>query len=282
MKSLATFVILGDSAAAGTGDADKNGTLRGWGYYLAQNFNQPLVYANLSRPGAQSAEVVNDQLPKALTLEPTLTAVIVGGNDALRNGFSPQLLRENLRQTLKQLREIGSEIILLQLHEPTKIAPLPKTLGTVLNRRINAVNTVIRAVGSEFGAQVLAVRDIPDVYDKNRWHIDRMHPSKYGHQILAQNFRTLLAPRWDISPVQIDPVSARAKKDSLLWMLRNATPWFLKRSVDLLPAALILIVGEYFKILTGRNKDAQASIYFPEFVNHREYGLPQVHEARVS
>jgi len=282
MKSLATFVILGDSAAAGTGDADKNGTLRGWGYYLAQNFNQPLVYANLSRPGAQSAEVVNDQLPKALTLEPTLTAVIVGGNDALRNGFSPQLLRENLRQTLKQLREIGSEIILLQLHEPTKIAPLPKTLGTVLNRRINAVNTVIRAVGSEFGAHVLAVRDIPDVYDKNRWHIDRMHPSKYGHQILAQNFRTLLAPRWDISPVQIDPVSARAKKDSLLWMLRNATPWFLKRSVDLLPAALILIVGEYFKILTGRNKDAQASIYFPEFVNHREYGLPQVHEARVS
>ncbi len=282
MHSVATFVILGDSAAAGTGDADKNGVLRGWGYYLAQHFNQPLVYANLSRPGAQSTEVVVDQLPKALILEPTLTAVIVGGNDALRNGFSPQLLRENLRQTLMQLREIGSEIILLQLHEPTKIAPLPKTLGTVLNRRINSVNAVVRAVGAEFGAHILAVRDIPHVYDKNRWHVDRMHPSKHGHQILAQNFRDILSPRWDIAPVHIDPVTTRAKRDSLLWMLRHATPWFIKRSVDLLPAALILVMSEYIKILTRRNRDVHAILYFPEFVNQRESGFAQVQEARVS
>jgi lysophospholipase L1-like esterase len=282
MKRLATFVILGDSAAAGTGDADKNGALRGWSYYLATHFNQPLVYANLSRPGAQSAEVFIDQLPKALVLEPTLTAVIVGGNDALRNGFNPDVLRQNLRQTLKQLREVGSEIVLLQLHEPTKIAPLPKTLGKILNRRINSVNAVIRAVGAEFGAHILAVRDIPGIYDRNRWHVDRMHPSKLGHQILAQYFREILAPRWDISPVTIDPVTQRARKDSLLWMLRHATPWFLKRSVDLLPAALILVMGEYIKILTRRDRSAQAVLYFPEFVNHREAGIAQVHEERVS
>lgn len=282
MNSVATFVILGDSAAAGTGDADKNGALRGWGYYLAKHFNQPLVYANLSRPGAQSGEVFIDQLPKALVLEPTLTAVIVGGNDALRNGFSPDVLRQNLRQTLKQLREVGSEILLLQLHEPTSIAPLPKTLGKVINRRINFVNAVTRAVGAEFGAHILAVRDIPGVYDRNRWHVDRMHPSKFGHQILAQNFREILAPRWDISPVALDPVTHRAKKDSILWMLRHATPWFLKRSVDLLPAALILVAGEYIRMLTRRDKRVQGALYFPEFVNNREAGLAQIQEARVS
>jgi len=279
---VATFVILGDSAAAGTGDADKNGSLRGWSYYLAQHFNEPLIYANLSRPGAQSTEVLIDQLPKALVLEPTLTAVIVGGNDALRNGFSPDVLRQNLRETLKQLREAGSEVMLLQLHEPTKIAPLPKTLGIVLNRRIDFVNSVVRAVGAEFGAHILAVRGIPDIYERKRWHVDRMHPSKYGHQILAQSFRELLTPRWDISPVTIDPVTERARKDSLLWMIRHATPWFIKRSVDLLPAALLLVMGEYFKILTGRDRNVQAVLYFPEFVNHREAGLAQVQEERVS
>jgi len=282
MSRIATFVILGDSAAAGTGDADKNGSLRGWSYYLAQHFNEPIIYANLSRPGAQSTEVLIDQLPKALVLEPTLTAVIVGGNDALRNGFSPDVLRQNLRETLKQLREAGSEIMLLQLHEPTKIAPLPKTLGIVLNRRIDFVNCVVRAVGAEFGAHILAVRGIPEIYDRKRWHVDRMHPSKYGHQILAQNFRELLTPRWDISPVTIDPVTERARKDSLLWMIRHATPWFIKRSVDLLPAALLLVMGEYFKILTGRDRNAQAVLYFPEFVNYREAGLAQVQEERVS
>ncbi len=282
MNRVATFVILGDSAAAGTGDADKNGALRGWSYYLAKQFNQPLIYANLSRPGAQSSEVLVDQLPKALTLDPTITAVIVGGNDALRNGFSPDVLRQNLRQTLKALRECGSEIMLLQLHEPTKIAPLPKTLGIVLNRRIESVNTVVRAVGAEFGAHVLAVRDIPDIYDRKRWHVDRMHPSKFGHQILAQHFRDLLTPRWDISAVTIDPISERAPKDSLLWMLRHATPWFIKRSVDLLPAALLLVLGEYCRILTNRERNAQAVLYFPEFVNHREAGIAQVLEERVS
>ena len=279
---VATFVILGDSAAAGTGDADKNGALRGWCYYLAKHFNEPLIYANLSRPGAQSTEVLVDQLPKALILEPTLTAVIVGGNDALRNGFSPDVLRQNLRHTLKALRECGSEIMLLQLHEPTKIAPLPKTLGVVLNRRIESVNTVVRAVGAEFGAHVLAVRDIPDIYDRKRWHVDRMHPSKFGHQILAQNFRDLLTPRWDISAVTIDPVTERARKDSLLWMLRHATPWFIKRSVDLLPAALLLVLGEYCRILTKRERNTQAVLYFPEFVNYREAGIAQVLEERVS
>ncbi len=282
MNSVATFVVLGDSAAAGTGDADSNGALKGWSYYLAKNFNQPLVYANLSRPGAQSIEVLVDQLPKALALDPTLTAVIVGGNDALRNGFSPELLHKNLRQVLKALHENGSEIMLLQLHEPTQIAPLPKVLGVVINRRINSVNAVVRAVGAEFGAHILSARDIPNIYDRNRWHVDRMHPSKFGHQILAHNFREILSPRWDISPVQIDPVQGRQRKDSLLWMLRHATPWFIKRSVDLLPAALILVLCEYLRILTKRSSDVGAVLYYPEFVNLREAGLPLVQEVRVS
>jgi len=91
-----------------------------------------------------------------------------------------------------------------------------------------------------------------------------------------------LAPRWDISPVALDPVTNRAKKDSILWMLRHATPWFLKRSVDLLPAALILVMGEYIRMLTRRDKPAQGILYFPEFVNNREAALPQIQEARVS
>ncbi len=282
MNRVATFVVLGDSAAAGTGDADTNGALRGWSYYLAKSFNQPLVFANLSRPGAQSSEVFIDQLPKALLLEPSLTAVIVGGNDALRNGFSPDLLRQNLRKTLKQLYDAGSEILLLQLHEPTKIAPLPKTLGKIINRRINSVNAVVRAVGAEFGAHVLAVRDIPEIYDRNRWHVDRMHPSKLGHQILAHNFREILSPRWDLSAIAIDSVTKRARKDSVKWMIRHATPWFLKRSVDLLPAAMILVFGEYIRMLTRSTWKDEAVLYFPEFVNYREAGIPQVQEERVS
>ena len=121
MERVVTFAVLGDSAASGVGDADANGVNRGWAYYLTQSFSQPIVFSNLSRPGAQSAEVLEHQLPLALELKPDICAVIVGGNDALRNGFDPEKYRQNLRKTLAQLQESGTQILLLQLHDPTKI-----------------------------------------------------------------------------------------------------------------------------------------------------------------
>ncbi|MEY2951178.1 MAG: hypothetical protein RL622_255, partial [Actinomycetota bacterium] len=60
MERVATFAVLGDSAASGVGDADSHGVTKGWGYYLAKHFQNPLVYINLSRPGAQSREVLEE------------------------------------------------------------------------------------------------------------------------------------------------------------------------------------------------------------------------------
>ena len=89
MESALTFAIIGDSAASGVGDSDSQGNYFGWGYHLAKAFDEPLIYINVSRPGAQSKEVLCEQLPKVLLHQPELVAVIVGGNDLLRNRFSP-------------------------------------------------------------------------------------------------------------------------------------------------------------------------------------------------
>jgi len=97
-----TFAIIGDSAASGVGDSNSAKQYFGWGYHLAQAFAEPLVYINVARPGAQSHEVLHDQLPKILIHEPELVAVIVGGNDLLRNGFSPEVFENNLNQTIKR------------------------------------------------------------------------------------------------------------------------------------------------------------------------------------
>jgi lysophospholipase L1-like esterase len=282
MKPVAVFAVLGDSAASGVGDTDRNGVSKGWSYYLAKSFQEPLVYVNLSRPGAKSDEVLIDQLPKAILHQPTITAVIVGGNDALRNGFSPHHLHQNLRIIIKTLKAAGSEVLLLQLHDPTLIVPMPKTLGTVLKRRINAVNQVTQAIAAEFGSQILRTRELEGIYERKVWHIDRMHPSKFGHQLLAQHFREILEKRWDIAPITLDPIAPKPKSESIKWMLKNGTPWFFKRSFDLLPAALFLIGCEYFRRVFNSGQESGALIYYPEFVNHREAGIPEVFEERVS
>ena len=283
MERVATFAILGDSAASGVGDSDKNGVTRGWSYYLAKHFQDPLVYINLSRPGAQSAEVLLDQLPKSLMFKPDIAAVIVGGNDALRNGFDPNKLHQNLRATISELKKSGAEVLLLQLHDPTRIVPLPKLLAQVLSRRVNAVNRVIHSVGREFNAQILMTRSIQDIYERKVWHIDRMHPSKYGHQIMATHFREILLRRnWKIDPIAIEETPITSKKSSIIWMLRNGTPWFFKRSFDLFPAALILMTVEFVKIIFKRHADELGTMYYPEFSPQSQWDLQEVNEERVS
>jgi lysophospholipase L1-like esterase len=283
MESVATFAILGDSAASGVGDSDKNGVTRGWGYYLAKHFQDPLVYINLSRPGAQSAEVLEDQLPKALMFKPDIAAVIVGGNDALRNGFDPDKLHQNLRATISELKKSGAEVLLLQLHDPTQIVPLPRLLARVLSRRINAVNRVIHSVGREFNAQILLTRSIQDIYERKVWHVDRMHPSKYGHQLMATHFREILLRRnWRIEPIAIEETPVTSKKSKMLWMLKNGTPWFFKRSFDLFPAAILLMSIEFFKMIFVRQANELGTMYYPEFSPQSHWDLQEVNEARVS
>lgn len=282
MNKVATFAVLGDSAAFGVGDVDANGVTKGWGYYLTKSFIDPVVYINLSRPGAQSAEVLEHQLPIIKAMKPDITAVIVGGNDALRNGFNPDRLRQNLRQTILQLNEIGSEVLLLELHDPTRIVPLPSLLAKILSRRIDAVNIVMHSLSQEFDAQILKSRSIKDIYDRKVWHIDRMHPSKFGHQLIAEHFRALLLDKhWNIAPIVFELVPQKRKRESMVWMLRNGTPWFFKRSFDLFPVAIILMTIELFKIVFHIQGVAIATVYYPEFVLQSQRNLLEVYEERV-
>jgi lysophospholipase L1-like esterase len=265
MSTPLRFVVLGDSAAAGVGDSDKYGNNFGWSYYLAQAIQTPLVYSNVSRPGAQSQEVRDIQLKHALEFKPDLAAVIVGGNDVLRNGFSPQRFHQNLREIVSELTALNSTVVLLELHDPNKILNLPKTLAGILDRRINMVNAMTRAVSEEFSTKLLQTRQIADIYSKDMWHVDRMHPSKKGHQKLAKNFRKILLDEIPVAPVRISPVRVKTRKESISWMLLKGTPWFFKRSFDLLPAVLFLIAKELLMNAFGGLRTRKDNVHFANF-----------------
>lgn len=284
MSRVTIFTVVGDSAASGVGDALPDGTTVGWSYYLAKSFEEPLVFLNASRPGAKSQEVLEDQIPKVLTHKPNICGVIVGGNDMLRNGFNPAKLHSNLRATLSELKRSGTTALMLELHDPTKIVPMPKLLARVLNRRVDAVNQVTRSVANEFGAILVNTRNMSDIYKLENWHIDRMHPSKIGHQRLAAEFRNhLVRSGWDIGPVEVDQVVVKNRKESIIWMLRNGTPWFLKRSVDLLPAALFLMAVEFINIKLNRiPATSSENVAFASFTSIQDFDDSEISELRVS
>jgi len=260
VRSHPTFVVLGDSAAYGTGDEIKAGQFRGWAGFLADAFQEGCDYFNYSRPGAKSNEVLAIQLPKALRQNPDICAVIVGGNDLLRNNFDPVLLYNNLRSCCQQLLAMGSEIIMVELHDPNQLLKLPKLMRQVLGRRVNAVNAVYRKVALEFEIVTVKTRAINNVHDRKNWHIDRMHPGPQGHFMLARNIADQLRKRgWAISmPYQLT-ITQRSRSEKITWLLRNGTPWFFKRSFDLLPAAMILMTFEFCKTILEKLYPARKS-----------------------
>jgi lysophospholipase L1-like esterase len=267
MQKPLTFAIIGDSAASGVGDSDSQGNYFGWGYHLAQAFTEPLVYINASRPGAQSKEVLHEQLPKILIHNPELVAVIVGGNDLLRNRFSPQVFEENLNETLAYIEKMGATSMLLELHDPTQIVPMPRLVARVCRRRVNAVNRSTRKLARRYSSVLLETRSLDGIYQREKWHVDRMHPSKMGHQFIADNFAHLLRKRgFEIGIVNFSSSNNRSRKDSIIWMLKNGTPWFLKRSLDLLPAILFLSITELIHIARFGRDSESAEVFFLEFV----------------
>ena len=282
MNQPLTFAIIGDSAASGIGDSDNFGNYFGWGYHLVQAFNEPVVYINASRPGAQSKEVLHDQLPKILIHEPELVAVIVGGNDLLRNGFSPKVFEENLNETLRQIEAMGATSMLLELHDPTEIVPMPRLVARVCRRRVNAVNRATRKLARRYSSVLLETRALEGIYQREKWHVDRMHPSKLGHQFIAENFSILLRKRgFEIGSVQYSASNNRSRRDSIIWMLKNGTPWFLKRSLDLLPALAFLSITELIHIARFGLDSEDAEVFFPEF-NPEDKSHNHIGKERVS
>jgi len=248
-----TLAVIGDSAASGVGDSDANGNHFGWGYHLAQAFNEPLIYINAARPGARSREVLEEQLVKVSVHDPELVAVVVGGNDLLRSNFSPTVFESNLRETLIRLVSTGATVMLLELHDPTKIVPMPYLVGRICRRRVAAVNKATSKMAQEFGAIMLPTRSLENIYSRSKWHVDRMHPSKLGHQFIASEFAKMLRDRgFDVGNVIISPVNNRSRKDSIIWMLRNGTPWFAKRSIDLFPGLIWLSMAEIVYLVRSR------------------------------
>src|SRR5687768_8103066 len=75
------WVVLGDSAAQGVGASAHD---RGWVGLVHARLGPQWRVLNLSRSGARTREVVDEQLPRGLALAPDLLTAVVGGNDALR------------------------------------------------------------------------------------------------------------------------------------------------------------------------------------------------------
>ena len=198
LSSYASYVALGDSFTAGT--ACPPG--QRWPDRLARALrahNPDLIYRNVAREGATSADVL-EQLGPALQLEPDLATVICGANDVLVS-VRPDIeaCAARLAEIFDQLRSALPGVVILTATAPERWRFLrlgPRTRRRTLDglRRLNAAT---RTLAQERSIPLLDVANHPGLEDPSNFSDDGLHPSSLGHARAAREFEQLLLGRPD-------------------------------------------------------------------------------------
>ena len=245
-KSDLTIVAMGDSSVFGVGDHGQE--IPSVGYGWTGRFAHDLEakrFVNVAKNGARARHLPQNQLPAALALSPHIALICIGTNDVLRGDFSPKEIRQSLREICMTLASTNTLVVLLGLPDPMRTAPGPVSLRKILSGRVIKINKILYDVAGEGLAVVVPTWDSKIAHERRMWHVDRMHPSALGHQHIADLVRRNLSlPRRSAKKISIE--SSKSKRYEMYWLLTNGAKWFAKRSVDLIPALIWLVLSENF------------------------------------
>ncbi|MFD6993199.1 SGNH/GDSL hydrolase family protein [Streptomyces sp. NPDC059943] len=260
------FAALGDSLTAGVGDRVEGGW-RGWAVLLAGALTpagatacappgfaahatraEPAApFRNFATSGALTRDVRAEQTPAALAFGPDIASVVVGVNDTLRRAFDIASVARDLDEVCAALTARGTVLLTACLPDPGIMLGLPAPLARPLARRQRAVNTLVHALSTRYGAVHLHAADPAWVADRSLWSPDRLHPGERCHRMIAARFHAMLTARGltlGPPPPQEPERPPPTRTEALLWLATAGTGWMVRRSTDLLPELLWLAGGE--------------------------------------
>jgi lysophospholipase L1-like esterase len=249
------YVALGDSTTVGVGDPLNGSTTdlsgagarpgegwRGWASLLADSLGSShrVTFSNFATSGATAPVVAADQLPATGAGPIDLASLIVGVNDTMRSSFDAGQIRDCLQYCAEQLTGRGALLLTMRFHDHGQVFGLPSWLRRPLWQRIEQVNTVYDELHARFGGIRIDMADYPEVYRRDFWSIDRLHPAERGHRHLARAFADQLVARGlqiAVPPALDCAGAAPSPWADTLWMLREGIPWLTRRANDLTPWA---------------------------------------------
>lgn len=232
------FAALGDSATHGLGDLVGD-RWRGWASLLAGSIaeSHDISFCNLATPGATAVDVRDKQLRVALAHRPHLASLVVGLNDTMRSTWDPAGLHDDLLRCADDLAGQGALLMTVRFHDHSRVLGLPSRLARHVSRRIQMVNVVFDEIDATYGGIQVDLAEVPQMYDRAMWSIDRMHPSELGHRTLAICFAKRLHQRGLSfgAPSPVCTSQASSKANDALWLLSQGAPWLGRRAWDLGP-----------------------------------------------
>lgn len=203
-------------------------------------FPRSTVFVNMGWPGATVADALQDQLPLALDVKPTVVTVWLNVNDLVA-GVPVEQYRRNLRTLVVALRQDGDTRVLVantppldqlpayldciaagpsartMAHTCAYVMPPPDVLNAAVDAYNDAIAEVIRESGAtlvDLHAATMAARQAGT--ESGLVARDGFHPSDVGHDLVARTFAAALSGGRTALPLSDCPV-AQAWSSSANW-----------------------------------------------------------------
>ena len=183
-----TFVVLGDSTAAGVGAGD---AAHAYPTLLAERLaatGRRVRLVDLGVSGARTHDVLVSQLPQALEAKPDLLLVVIGANDAT-HFTSLGGVREDMMRFLRRLRSAGVPVVVAGVPD-MRVAAFLEPLRSVVSWRGRAVDGAIRSAASDAHAPYIPLADRTGHFfaeDPERYYSkDLFHPGPAGYARWAE------------------------------------------------------------------------------------------------
>ena len=227
------YVALGDSFTEGLMDeVGPDGRHRGWADRLAcvlAERNPALLYANLAVRGRLLQQVLDEQVPAAVALQPDLVTLAAGVNDTLRRSYDLHASMTALDQAVATLRRTGADVVLVAFGDPSRRS---RVMGSVRDR-IRAANTATRAIADHHGCYLVDFWGCAVFDGDEAWDGDRLHLSPQGHALAtaaAVEALGLSGPGWR-TPAPLPPPAGPLAwaSGNAAWAGRHFVPWLGRR-----------------------------------------------------
>ncbi len=225
------YAAIGDSFTEGVGDELPDGTVRGWADLVAQGWaaalGEPVEYANFAVRGKLIEQIVEEQLDRALALEPTHLSLNGGGNDMLRPRADLERILSHVERAVERCAEHGVHLLLLSGGNPSKRLPLGRTIeqrGDLLANAIEdrfSTRSHVSVVHNWFDDELAS----PPF-----WTQDRLHMNERGHHRVAARLLTTLgvpapADWWHLPELATVEASLRG----VSYYRAHVGPWVMRR-----------------------------------------------------
>lgn len=179
-----TIVVLGDSTGAGVGaQVPGNAYASLIAERLALEVDARIRLVGLAVSGARVADVLREQVPKALTVDADAYLVAVGAND-VTHLTSIDSVRDGIATIVRRLSADGTPVVVASapdMRAPAFAEPLRSIVGWRGNAVTEATEEAARAAGAEVVPLAERTREFFAEHPDRAYSPDDFHPGPAGY-----------------------------------------------------------------------------------------------------